>query len=116
MSISFSIAFNYNFVIHVENFWVILKFWTAFSNKGVMREGLFEVWVKKLSGEVSVIALSFDMEEHGYFREGSEFSSFIRRDELTELFWRDVFDGCWHDKDMKLINYYKSLYQILVLI
>jgi hypothetical protein len=57
-----SVTLHNNFIVHIKYFRIVLKFRAAFGEKGVVREGFFEVRVKKLSGEICVIAFRLEIE------------------------------------------------------
>lgn len=71
-----------------------MKLGAALCQERIMGECLLKVGVKKLSVQVTIIALCFDTEEERYFRKGCQFSSFIGRKKLAELLAGDSLDGC----------------------
>ena len=96
LPIFLSVTFHDHFIVHVEYFRVVLDFGTAFSKKCILRKSLLEIWVKKLSCEVHVLALFFNVEVKGKLGEGCKFSACVWWKEVCDLLGWDVLKDVCH--------------------
>ena len=81
-----------------------------------MGEGLLEVWVEILAGEVLSGALGFDAVVEGQFGEGSEFGAGVGGQERGELFGRDVFEGSGHEGWIDWVDRFVRFERVIIII